>query len=127
MTRLFPKQDEEKWPRKIEGDRNAKPIAWRMVKRGTPVIYVRHAFLRGSTFSGYFELAQDEESFLKQVNKQEGERRVHVVCYWQGRGLKNEWPSIKLSDHPIVQWDYEGPVIINIGTLEHHTEFCRES
>ena len=65
MTVLFPHEGERPWPNSIHTDPEATPIAWRLVRLGSPVIHVQNAQIRGATVTGAFELAfgDSEESF----------------------------------------------------------------
>ena len=115
-------------------DPQAVPIAWRLVKKGAPVIHVKEATIRFAKVSGFFELAKDgADSFKTRKAKDENgieyeERRVHVMSYWHGRALKVGWLSLELprgSEWPEIRYDYEGQVIIDIGRVEPHSNFYR--
>lgn len=136
MSMLFPKEFERPWPFEIHTDEHAIPIAWRLVKKGAPVIHVDGATIRLAKVTGYFELAKDGEKSFKKVKRKRDsgeiyeERRVHVICYWHGRALKTGWLSLELpegSQWPKIRYDYEKEVIIDIGRVEDHTSFYRGS
>lgn len=122
MTFLFPYERERPWPNRIHTDPLAVPIAWRLVRIGTPVIHVQNAMIRGATVTGSFELAygDSDASFPEDDDVQKAE----VMCYWHGRKLVRRWMRITIQNRLPVDWNYEGPVIINIGRVEHHSEFC---
>lgn len=123
MFVLFPKESERPWPARIHTDPKAVPIAWRQVKEGTPVIHVKDAFIRGAFVSGSFELAygDSDESFPIE----EGEQKAEVMSYWHGRKLVTRWMQITLKERVPVDWNYKGQVIIDIGRVEFHSEYCR--
>ena len=123
MTVLFPHEAERPWPHKIHTDPEAKPIAWRLVRRGTPVIEVVDAQIRGATVSGHFELAHGDSD--RSFPIEDGEQKAEVMCYWHGRKLVTRWMHITIQERVPVNWNYEGSVIIDIGRVEFHSDHCR--
>jgi hypothetical protein len=123
MTVLFPHEAARPWPLRIHTDPEAVPIAWRLVKRGTPVIHVVEGKIRGATVSGPFELAygDSEQSFPFE----DGQQKAEVMCYWHGRKLVTRWMHITIQERLAVDWSHEGQVIIDIGRVEFHSNYCR--
>jgi hypothetical protein len=92
-------------------DPRATVIRRESVKMGTPVIKVTNASIRNATVSGYFELAKGADSY----NTFNGKRRAEVKCYWYGKRPTRCWMNITLADNPVLEKNYSGEVIVDIG------------
>lgn len=73
------------------------------------VVYLAKAFIRGSTVSGHFKLAQGA-----MVKPYGSKRRIEVECLWFGCKPPSTWMNITILSHPIFKDRYSGEVAWNI-------------
>ncbi|MEY4566322.1 MAG: hypothetical protein RLY14_1292 [Planctomycetota bacterium] len=97
------------WNSKYDTNLNAVPVEHRQVM-DVLVVHVTNAHLRGSDFSGYFEVADVPTPFDSYADKQ----RVQVKVGWFGMKPKSSWAHITLNGEWELIRHYSGKVVHNL-------------
>jgi hypothetical protein len=77
--------------------------------RNARVVYLAKAFIRGSTVSGHFKLAEGAT-----VKTYAGKRRIEVECLWFGCKPPTTWMNITILSNPVFKDRYGEDVVWNI-------------
>lgn len=95
--------------REIPKQSRSASVSRRRLVENASVIRVDKAFIRGSTVSGFFKLAQGAE-----VKTYAGKRRIEVECLWFGRKPRYTWMNLTLLSEPMFLCGYTGEVALDI-------------
>lgn len=98
------------WSKIPHEHEKAKPSDELRVVYNQLAIRIDEGFLRGSTFSGIFQIANVNAPF--RIVK--GELRVEVVVGWFGAKPKKTWTHITLKGKWKLLKNYSGQVVTNI-------------
>ena len=97
------------WNEKYNTNPHAQPVELRSVV-DVLAVHVTDAHLRGSDFSGYFEVADVPKPFDSYADKQ----RVQVKVGWFGMKPKTTWAHITLNGEWELVRNYSGEVVHNL-------------
>jgi hypothetical protein len=97
------------WNSKYDTNAHAVPVEHRHVV-DVLAVHVTNAHLRGSDFSGYFEVADVPKPFDSYADKQ----RVQVKVGWFGMKPKTTWTHITLNGEWELIRNYSGEVVHNL-------------
>jgi hypothetical protein len=105
------------WKRVPHTHKNANLIESRNVKDAA-VVHVEKGHFRGSTISGYFELA-DKDTAIKLYKS--GKQKLEVKLGWFNAKPPSSWAHITIDSKYKIIDSYSGPVIHNISaSLREH-------
>jgi hypothetical protein len=106
----MPSEITNMWNQTYNTNAKAKPIEHREVKNAR-VVRVNNAHLRGSDFSGVFELADVTDPF----DFFDGKERAEVQVGWFGMKPKTTWSHITLGEGWELIENFSGKVVHNLG------------
>jgi hypothetical protein len=99
----------DEWNDRYNTHSNAHPVEHRAVTNAL-VVKVETAHLRGSDFSGVFEVAAVPKPF----SIHDGQLRVQVQVGWFGMKPKTTWSHLTLNGEWELIRDYSGDVVHNL-------------
>ena len=100
----------EQWNHLYDTNAHAQPIQHRRVDSAL-VVHIEQAYLRGSHFAGFFEVAHVPSPF----DVVKGRLRVQCKVGWFGMKPKTTWSHISIVGKWQLLPNYTGSVVHNIG------------
>ena len=97
------------WDDKYNRNENAQPVEYRHVV-DVLAVRVQSAHLRGSDFSGVFEVAEVPKPF----DVFDGKHRIQVKVGWFGMKPKTTWAHVILNGEWELIRNYSGQVVHNL-------------